>query len=250
LGFRVQELARGERAVGPPGGRRIFQARRGLRPAPKVSANRRRPPPTKPQEPRHRRPPGRKLQRRLPRRQGALQALPAAGAPARAPHRFLALPPPPQPPAPRRRHRSSAKFSAPTLKTNTPTKRRSRRATKSRSRRPPNPPNSNPPKHSPRQGLGLEQNPDKPLVAVITRLVPQKGVHLIRAAVYRRARSNPPLRAAPRAQPARRTRLSPHGGRAVQKPAPRTSPPAPLPMNKPQDAGAGRAVCAAGVGPL
>jgi len=35
------------------------------------------------------------------------------------------------------------------------------------------------------QGLGLEENPDKPLVAVITRLVPQKGIHLIKAALFR-----------------------------------------------------------------
>eukprot|EP00879_Flechtneria_rotunda_P011073 GHRR01011570.1.p1 GENE.GHRR01011570.1~~GHRR01011570.1.p1 ORF type:complete len:636 (+),score=228.04 GHRR01011570.1:282-2189(+) len=35
------------------------------------------------------------------------------------------------------------------------------------------------------KGLGLEENPDKPLVAVITRLVPQKGIHLIKAALFR-----------------------------------------------------------------
>ena len=35
------------------------------------------------------------------------------------------------------------------------------------------------------QGLGLDDSPDKPLVAVITRLVPQKGIHLIKAAMYR-----------------------------------------------------------------
>lgn len=28
-------------------------------------------------------------------------------------------------------------------------------------------------------------NPDKPLVACITRLVPQKGIHLIKSSVYR-----------------------------------------------------------------
>jgi hypothetical protein len=40
-----------------------------------------------------------------------------------------------------------------------------------------------PPLHP--QGLGLDPSPTKPLVAVITRLVPQKGIHLIRAALYR-----------------------------------------------------------------
>lgn len=35
------------------------------------------------------------------------------------------------------------------------------------------------------QGLGLEENLDKPVVAVITRLVPQKGIHLIKAALFR-----------------------------------------------------------------
>ena len=35
------------------------------------------------------------------------------------------------------------------------------------------------------QGLGLEVNPDKPLVAVISRLVPQKGIHLIEHSVGR-----------------------------------------------------------------
>lgn len=35
------------------------------------------------------------------------------------------------------------------------------------------------------KGLGLNEDPSKPLVAVITRLVPQKGIHLIRAALYR-----------------------------------------------------------------
>jgi len=33
-------------------------------------------------------------------------------------------------------------------------------------------------------GLGLEVNPDKPLVACISRLVPQKGIHLIEHAVH------------------------------------------------------------------
>jgi starch synthase len=33
-------------------------------------------------------------------------------------------------------------------------------------------------------GLGLEVNPDKPLVAVISRLVPQKGIHLIEHAAH------------------------------------------------------------------
>ena len=40
------------------------------------------------------------------------------------------------------------------------------------------------------QGLGLETDPTKPLVAVVTRLVPQKGIHLIRAAIYRQAHSH------------------------------------------------------------
>ncbi|KAI8463844.1 MAG: soluble starch synthase [Monoraphidium minutum] len=35
------------------------------------------------------------------------------------------------------------------------------------------------------RGLGLAEDPSKPLIAVITRLVPQKGIHLIRAALYR-----------------------------------------------------------------
>ena len=35
------------------------------------------------------------------------------------------------------------------------------------------------------KGLGLDEAPDKPLVAVVTRLVPQKGIHLIKAALYR-----------------------------------------------------------------
>jgi starch synthase len=35
------------------------------------------------------------------------------------------------------------------------------------------------------QGLGLDETPDKPLIAVITRLVPQKGIHLIKAALFR-----------------------------------------------------------------
>ncbi|KXZ52394.1 hypothetical protein GPECTOR_9g438 [Gonium pectorale] len=35
------------------------------------------------------------------------------------------------------------------------------------------------------RGLGLEVNPRKPLVAVVSRLVPQKGIHLIRAALFR-----------------------------------------------------------------
>ena len=35
------------------------------------------------------------------------------------------------------------------------------------------------------QGLGLNIDPSKPLVAVVSRLVPQKGIHLIKAAVYR-----------------------------------------------------------------
>ncbi|KIY91700.1 starch synthase [Monoraphidium neglectum] len=34
------------------------------------------------------------------------------------------------------------------------------------------------------RGLGLAEDPSKPLVAVITRLVPQKGIHLIRAALF------------------------------------------------------------------
>ncbi|EIE18024.1 soluble starch synthase [Coccomyxa subellipsoidea C-169] len=37
------------------------------------------------------------------------------------------------------------------------------------------------------QGLGLDVSFDKPIVACITRLVPQKGIHLIRHAVYRTA---------------------------------------------------------------
>ncbi|BDA42114.1 Glycogen synthase 1 [Coccomyxa sp. Obi] len=37
------------------------------------------------------------------------------------------------------------------------------------------------------QGLGLDVNPEKPIIACITRLVPQKGIHLIRHAVYRTA---------------------------------------------------------------
>ncbi len=32
----------------------------------------------------------------------------------------------------------------------------------------------------PPQGLGLEVDPRKPLVAVVSRLVPQKGIHLIK----------------------------------------------------------------------
>lgn len=35
------------------------------------------------------------------------------------------------------------------------------------------------------QGLGLEVDPERPLVACITRLVPQKGIHLIKHAVHR-----------------------------------------------------------------
>lgn len=35
------------------------------------------------------------------------------------------------------------------------------------------------------EGLGLDVDPSKPLVACITRLVPQKGIHLIRHAIYR-----------------------------------------------------------------
>uniref|UniRef100_A0A383VX60 Starch synthase, chloroplastic/amyloplastic n=2 Tax=Tetradesmus obliquus TaxID=3088 RepID=A0A383VX60_TETOB len=35
------------------------------------------------------------------------------------------------------------------------------------------------------RGLGLDESPDKPVVAVITRLVPQKGIHLIKAALFR-----------------------------------------------------------------
>ncbi|CAK0748133.1 hypothetical protein CVIRNUC_001816 [Coccomyxa viridis] len=35
------------------------------------------------------------------------------------------------------------------------------------------------------QGLGLDITPDKPIVACITRLVPQKGIHLIRHSIYR-----------------------------------------------------------------
>ena len=35
------------------------------------------------------------------------------------------------------------------------------------------------------RGLGMSVDPHKPLVAVVSRLVPQKGIHLIKAAVYR-----------------------------------------------------------------
>lgn len=35
------------------------------------------------------------------------------------------------------------------------------------------------------EGLGLRVDPRAPLVACITRLVPQKGVHLIRHALFR-----------------------------------------------------------------
>jgi len=35
------------------------------------------------------------------------------------------------------------------------------------------------------KGLGMNVDPNKPLVAVVSRLVPQKGIHLIKAAVYR-----------------------------------------------------------------
>ncbi|PNW71709.1 hypothetical protein CHLRE_16g665800v5 [Chlamydomonas reinhardtii] len=35
------------------------------------------------------------------------------------------------------------------------------------------------------KGLGLEVDPRKPLVAVVSRLVPQKGIHLIKAALFR-----------------------------------------------------------------
>ena len=35
------------------------------------------------------------------------------------------------------------------------------------------------------QGLGLSPESNKPLVAVVSRLVPQKGIHLIKAAIYR-----------------------------------------------------------------
>jgi starch synthase len=35
------------------------------------------------------------------------------------------------------------------------------------------------------RGLGMTVDPGKPLVAVISRLVPQKGIHLIEAAVGR-----------------------------------------------------------------
>jgi len=35
------------------------------------------------------------------------------------------------------------------------------------------------------EGLGLKVDPAAPLVACITRLVPQKGVHLIRHALFR-----------------------------------------------------------------
>ncbi len=37
------------------------------------------------------------------------------------------------------------------------------------------------------QGLGLDLEPGKPLVVCVTRLVPQKGIHLIRHAVHRTA---------------------------------------------------------------
>ncbi|KAK9803610.1 hypothetical protein WJX72_004636 [[Myrmecia] bisecta] len=37
------------------------------------------------------------------------------------------------------------------------------------------------------QGLGMDVDPEKPLIACITRLVPQKGIHLIRHAVHRAA---------------------------------------------------------------
>ena len=37
------------------------------------------------------------------------------------------------------------------------------------------------------QGLGLSISAEKPMVACITRLVPQKGIHLIRHSVYRTA---------------------------------------------------------------
>ena len=40
------------------------------------------------------------------------------------------------------------------------------------------------------EGLGLEVNPDKPLVAVISRLVPQKGIHLIEHSVGRTVAQN------------------------------------------------------------
>ena len=36
-------------------------------------------------------------------------------------------------------------------------------------------------------GLGLDVAPDRPLVACITRLVPQKGIHLIKHAIGRTA---------------------------------------------------------------
>lgn len=36
-------------------------------------------------------------------------------------------------------------------------------------------------------GLGLDVSPDRPLVACITRLVPQKGIHLIKHAIGRTA---------------------------------------------------------------
>uniref|UniRef100_A0A7R9YVB8 Starch synthase, chloroplastic/amyloplastic n=1 Tax=Chlamydomonas euryale TaxID=1486919 RepID=A0A7R9YVB8_9CHLO len=35
------------------------------------------------------------------------------------------------------------------------------------------------------RGLGLDIDPNRPLVAVVSRLVPQKGIHLIKSAVYR-----------------------------------------------------------------
>lgn len=35
------------------------------------------------------------------------------------------------------------------------------------------------------EGLGLEVNPNRPLVAVVSRLVPQKGIHLIKASCHR-----------------------------------------------------------------
>jgi len=37
------------------------------------------------------------------------------------------------------------------------------------------------------QGLGLTVDPSKPLVACVSRLVPQKGIHLIKRAIYRTA---------------------------------------------------------------
>jgi glycosyltransferase involved in cell wall biosynthesis len=36
-------------------------------------------------------------------------------------------------------------------------------------------------------GLGLKINPAAPLVVCVTRLVPQKGIHLIKRAIYRTA---------------------------------------------------------------